>query len=91
MNSLNDKYNYQKQETEKLSIIIKNNNLIIENLEKKNIYLNQCIKNENDKFDKLNTIFLKLDRLTNIDNIIINILTTLVILLIAKLIYIHFV
>lgn len=91
MNSLNDKYNYQKQETEKLSIIIKNNNLNIDNLTNKNIFLNKSIKNENNKFDKLNTIFIELERNSYIDNIIINILITLVIVLMSKIIYIYLV
>ena len=91
MNILNNKYNFQKQETEKLSFIIKNNNLILENLTNKNIYLNQNIKNENNKFNKLNTIFLELEMKANIDNIIINILITLVIILISKILYIYFV
>lgn len=91
MNILNNKYNFQKQETEKLSFIIKNNNLILENLTNKNIYLNQNINNENNKFNKLNTIFLELEMKANIDNIIINILIILVIVLISKILYIYFV
>jgi len=91
MNILNNKYNFQKQETEKLSIIIKNNNLILENLNNKNITLNQNIKNENNKFNKLNTLFLELENKTKIDNVIINILIILIIVLLSKLIYIYFV